>query len=452
MEIQDLYKIFLQHPCVTTDSRNCPEGSIFIALKGESFDGNRFAAQALEKGCAYAFVDDPEFVGSDSRIILVDNGLKCLQQLAGHHRRQLARIPVIGITGTNGKTSTKELIANVLMQEKKVLYTQGNLNNHIGVPLTLLQLNGDHDVAIIEMGANHPGEIKTLVNIAQPDYGLITNVGKAHLAGFGSFEGVIRTKGELYDYLREHQGTAFINRANSNLTKIAKGLKLIAYDGKSASCDTCTHDDTCPEAEVWGECVSCSPFLELRWHCGEESHCVKTRLIGSYNLENVLAAVCVGKTFGIDSEAICRAIESYRPSNNRSQCVNTGDNTLIIDAYNANPTSMNAALDNFLPMQCDGPKALILGGMRELGDYSRAEHRRILERIAASGVRLALLVGPEFQADAQEVLSSDKGLLFECFDDSSACRKYLETHPLKAYTVLLKGSHSNRLDLLTDLF
>ena len=505
-----LYELFLQHPVVTTDSRQCPEGSIFVALKGDSFDGNRFAVATLEAGCAYAVVDNPDYVTSP-RILLVEDGLKCLQDLAALHRRRLARIPLIGITGTNGKTTTKELTAQVLRQKYRVLYTQGNFNNHIGVPLTLLQLRPDHDLAIIEMGANHPGEIRTLVNIAQPDYGLITNVGKAHLAGFGSFEGVMRTKGELYDYLRAHGGKAFVNLANGNLRNMLQGLSAIAYEGASASypagadgsgsagfssggsgssSDGSVAADgsgsAVAEPLVRGQVVDSREYLSLSWQTAGQSQQVQTHLVGSYNLENALAAVAVGTWFGVPQTDIRKALADYVPSNNRSQRQQTAHNQLIIDAYNANPTSMNAALDNFLPMKADGPKAVILGGMRELGSYSEGEHRHLLERLAASDVSLALLIGEEFLdlagkecpnptgegplnlagkgVSSQPTAGNASGngdcpagcpggrkthgpeLRF--FASAEECLKFLRERPLSGYTILLKGSRSNRLELL----
>jgi len=332
--ITELYELYKKHTTVTTDSRNCPAGSLFIALKGDNFNGNHFAKQALDLGSSFAVVDEPDAV-TDPRILLVDDCLKTLQGLAAHHRRQ-CDIPVIGITGTNGKTTTKELMASVLSKKYNLLYTQGNLNNHIGVPLTLLRLNAEHEIAVIEMGANHPGEIKELVEIADPDFGLITNVGKAHLEGFGSFEGVIRTKGELYDYIRIKGGKIFINMENPYLRTIAKGIDEIKYATKAGY-------------PLWGETISCSPFLKLRWFSDYDSHPheAQTKLIGSYNLENALAAVCVGMQFGVPSDEIVLALQEYVPSNNRSQLKQTEQNTLIIDAYNANPTSMSAAIQNF---------------------------------------------------------------------------------------------------------
>jgi len=423
LTIESLYALYLSNPVVTTDSRNCPEKSIFIALKGDNFNGNNFAGQVLELGCSYAVVDEPDAV-TNERVLLVENCLKTLQDLAAYHRRQ-CHIPVIGITGTNGKTTTKELMASILGKKYNVLYTQGNLNNHIGVPLTLLRLNSKHDIAVIEMGANHPGEIKELVEIADPDYGLITNVGKAHLEGFGSFEGVIKTKGELYDYLRTKGGKIFINMENPFLKSIAKGLEHIKYA-------------TSPGYELWGETLSCSPFLKLRWHTDYNKNSLEaqTNLIGSYNLENALAAICVGREFQVSNEDICLALEEYIPSNNRSQLKKTGQNTLIIDAYNANPTSMAAAIKNF--QQYEAPlKAVILGSMKELGAQSDEEHKRLAFNIAESNFDRVFLIGSEFHQT-----NSD----YPIFDTVDVFTDYLKEKPLQGYTILIKGSRGNQLE------
>ncbi|MDR2474444.1 MAG: UDP-N-acetylmuramoyl-tripeptide--D-alanyl-D-alanine ligase, partial [Bacteroidales bacterium] len=320
MQIQSIYPLFLEHPAVTTDSRNTPQGSIFFALKGISFNGNKFARQAIERGCAYAFVDEPEYADNKS-IFLVDNCLTTLQQLAGFHRKQF-RGKIIGITGTNGKTTTKELIAAVLAQNYHVHCTQGNLNNHIGVPLTLLQLKAKHEIAVIEMGANHPGEIKELCEMVTPDYGLITNVGKAHLEGFGSLEGVIRAKGELYDAVRKTSNTLFIRHENNYLQQIASGMTKVEY-GVS------------PGLFVTGNLQNDSLYMSFEWQSVDSHHQeTGTHLVGGYNLENALAAVAVGKFFGVDAADINAAISSYIPQNNRSQQKNTCRNSLIIDSYN----------------------------------------------------------------------------------------------------------------------
>ena len=383
MDIQQLYDFYTLHPVVTTDSRDCPEGSIFIALRGDSFDGNQFAAQALEKGCALAVVDDAQVFAdyerhplAGKRMLLVPDALQAFKDLAREHRRQFA-IPVIGITGTNGKTTTKELLRAVLSQKYNVMATEGNFNNDVGVPKTLLRLAPEHELAIVEMGASHPGDIQTLAAAAEPTCGLITNVGKAHLLGFGSFQGVINTKGELYRFLASRdESTIFVNADNEHLMGILPaGVNAVAYGHDAAS-----------GCRIVGEVVACDPFLRLRWRDNEgdgQWHNVDTHLIGSYNLDNVLAAVTVGLHFGVDAAAIDAAIEGYVPSNNRSQLTETGRNHLVVDAYNANPTSMEAALTNFDLMQVS-PKMAILGEMRELGASSREEHTRLVERLGRS--------------------------------------------------------------------
>lgn len=425
MEIAELYKCFMECGKVTTDSRNCPEGSMFIALKGETFNGNAFAAQALKQGCRYAVIDESEYAGEGT--ILVDNCLQALQQLANYHRRQL-KTPVIGITGTNGKTTTKELISTVLSRKFNTLYTEGNFNNHIGVPLTLLRLTKEHEMAVVEMGANHPGEIKTLVHIAEPDYGIITNVGKAHLQGFGSFEGVIRTKGELYDFLRAKGGaTIFIQNENPYLNGIAEGLTCVRY-GQTAG------------LYVSGELISCSLFLSFRWTAEEVSHEVNTHLIGSYNLNNMLAAAAIGRYFGVSDDDISSALASYLPHNNRSQLKETADNKLIVDAYNANPTSMMAALKNF--RQVEAPhKMVILGDMKELGEASREEHQKVVDYLKECGFDRVVLVGPEFAAATHS---------YQTFQHVDEVLADIRMHKPQGYYILIKGSNSMKLSQLPE--
>lgn len=425
MEIAELYKCFMECGKVTTDSRNCPEGSMFIALKGETFNGNAFAAQALKQGCRYAVIDESEYAGEGT--ILVDNCLQALQQLANYHRRQL-KTPVIGITGTNGKTTTKELISTVLSRKFNTLYTEGNFNNHIGVPLTLLRLTKEHEMAVVEMGANHPGEIKTLVHIAEPDYGIITNVGKAHLQGFGSFEGVIRTKGELYDFLRAKGGaTIFIQNENPYLNGIAEGLTCVRY-GQTAG------------LYVSGEPISCSPFLSFRWTAEGVSHEVNTHLIGSYNLDNMLAAAAIGRYFGVSDDDISSALASYLPHNNRSQLKETADNKLIVDAYNANPTSMMAALKNF--RQIEAPhKMVILGDMKELGEASREEHQKVVDYLKECGFDRVVLVGPEFAAATHS---------YQTFQHVDEVLADIRIHKPQGYYILIKGSNSMKLSQLPE--
>jgi UDP-N-acetylmuramoyl-tripeptide--D-alanyl-D-alanine ligase len=420
MEIHQLYEIFRQHPVVTTDSRDCPEGSLFFALKGDTFNGNAYAQAALDSGCAYAVVDEAAYA-TDPRVILVDDVLHTLQQLANYHRRQLGT-PIVGVTGTNGKTTTKELISTVLSKKYNTHFTKGNFNNHIGVPKTLLQLTPAHEMAVIEMGANHPGEIKTLVDIVEPDYGIITNVGKAHLLGFGSFEGVIKTKGELYDYLREHGGKIFLNNDNPYLKGISCGLESITYGQHDAE-----------NLSVKGELLDCSPFLHFKWN----DHDVQTHLIGAYNIDNALAAATIGHYFGVPDDDISQAMADYVPSNNRSQLEKTKDNTIIIDAYNANPTSMAAALQNFKLMKSDH-KMCILGNMGELGDVSAEEHQKIVDMLQEMSFEKVWLVGEEF-------VKTPCPETFVLFNNVEEVKQVLSAEKPKGMTILVKGSNSTRM-------
>ena len=426
MSIIDLYDLFIHNPQITTDSRNCPKGSIFFALKGDKFDGNQYAGKALASGCVYAVIDNPDYYIGE-RTILVDNVLKTLQQLAHHHRKVLG-LPIIGITGTNGKTTTKELLAAVRSTKFNLLYTEGNFNNHIGVPLTLLRLTHDHEMAVIEMGASHPGDIKELVDIVHPNYGIITNVGRAHLEGFGSFEGVIRTKGELYDYIRRSKGKIFIKKENEYLQSIAKGIEQITYGNGD-------------DAFASGQVVSCDPFLVFNWKQQGKLHTVETHIIGSYNLDNVLAAVAVGRFFKIPAERISRAIAAYEPTNNRSQFKKTDNNELIIDAYNANPSSMKVALDNFITMPVQ-PKAIILGDMRELGPTSDELHAEVVAQIKKGQFDKVFLCGEHFSKVGKE---------FSPFATTEAMVEELRKQPLKGYHILIKGSHSMGLEKLADI-
>lgn len=426
MNISELYDLFLHHPKITTDSRNCPRGSLFFALKGEKFDGNQYAAKALDSGCSYAIIDNPAYVVGE-RTVLVNDVLTSLQQLAHRHRKMLG-IPVIGITGTNGKTTTKELLAAVLSTKYNLLYTEGNLNNQIGVPLTLLRLNREHEMAVVEMGASHPGDIKELVNIVYPNYGIITNVGCAHLEGFGSFEGVVKTKGELYDYLRSSKGKIFIKKENADLQAIAKGIEQVTYG---------TSDD----AFASGHVVSCNPLLTFDWKQQGKIHTVATHLIGAYNIDNVLAAVAVGRYFKIPAERISRAIANYEPTNNRSQLKKTEYNELIIDAYNANPSSMKVALENFISMPV-GPKAVILGDMKELGPLSDELHAEIAELVKAGKFDKVFLCGEHFRKAAKE---------FSPFTTTDELMEALRQQPLKGYHILIKGSHGMALEKTIDL-
>ena len=428
MEISTLYNYFKECGRVTTDTRNCPEGSMFIALKGETFNGNAFARQALEKGCRYAVVDEAEYADAPN-IFLVDDCLKTLQMLAREHRRRMGT-PIVGITGTNGKTTTKELIATVLQKRYNVLYTQGNLNNHIGVPLTLLGLTEAHEMAVVEMGANHPGEIRTLVNIAEPDCGLITNVGKAHLEGFGSFEGVVKTKSELYDYLRSKENTfTFLDKDNDVLCQSSAGLKSIGYGMEGEG------------LYIKGKLHACAPFLAFEWEHEGRTYDVNTHLIGAYNVKNALAAIAIGCHFEVPAEAICGALNGYIPSNNRSQLTETTDNHLIVDAYNANPTSMMAALENFRLMEV-AHKVAVLGDMKELGEGSADEHRKIVDFLSTCGFERVILVGAEFG-------KANEG--FEHYPDVEAVKQLFATSKPAGKYILIKGSNSMKLAQLKEI-
>ena len=453
MDIKALYELYKSHPVVTTDSRDCPSGSIFIALKGASFDGNKFAGAALAKGCSYAIVDEPEYAkNNDPRIILVDDCLTTYKELAREHRRQF-NIPVIGITGTNGKTTTKELLSAVLAEKYNVMHTEGNFNNDIGVPKTLLRLAPEHQIAVIEMGASHPGDIKKLVEYAEPTCGLITNVGRAHLQGFGSFEGVMRTKGELYDFLKAHNALTFLNTSNSYLVEMARlrELERIVSYGQDK------------QSNVWGHVVSADPFLKIEWNADtltsrlqadddlkDNSDAdnngtmmqVQSHLIGTYNLDNILAAITVGLHFGVTPAQICHALEHYVPANNRSQLTTTADNWLIVDAYNANPTSMAAAISNFTHISVTQPKMAILGDMRELGDVSAEEHQKIVDSLASAGLDEVWLVGDEFMKTRCN---------FRKFRDVEEVKNAIHEQKPRGRYILVKGSNGIKLFELPEL-
>ena len=422
--LEELYSLFQAHSVITTDTRHCPEGSLFFALRGERFDGNAFALQALQAGCAFAVVDDPA-VGGDERLLHVPDVLTMLQQLAALHRRTLGT-PIVQITGTNGKTTTKELTAAVLARKFDLLCTQGNFNNHIGVPKTLLQLRPHHQMAVIETGANHPGEIALLTDLVQPECGLITNVGMAHLEGFGSFEGVMRTKGELYDYLRHKPGGfIFLHADNEHLCRMAGSLPAVRYGLPGHDCYT------------EGEVLDCTPFLRLRFRTqGGAWHEVQTHLIGAYNVANVLAAAAVGAHFGVPDVDIAEALAAYEPTNNRSEWMRTQRNELIVDAYNANPTSMKAALDNFALIAHDH-KMAILGEMRELGTASDEAHRAVAAQAASLHCEEVWLVGEAFRAHAAGA---------RWFPSVAEVKAALEAEGVPTgRLILVKGSNGTRL-------
>ncbi len=431
MKISELHAIFLRHPVVTIDSRMCPKNSIFFALKGERFNGNLFAGEALKAGCAYAVVDETVDGLEDERIIRVDNVLTTLQNLATYHREKL-KIPIIAITGTNGKTTTKELIAIGLSREFKVAYTQGNLNNHIGVPLTLLAMNRTHEIGVVEMGANHLGEIQELCEIAKPNYGLITNVGKAHLEGFGSFENVIRGKCELYGYIRENEGKVFVNKDNPYLVDHSEGMDRILYGRND------------PTLFASGTLVDATPFMEFDWNFFDRSYRVRTRLVGEFNFDNAISAVAVCKFFGINADRISAALEEYEPVNHRSQFKRTKWNDLIIDTYNANPTSMKASLEFFATIPTSLPKMVVIGEMKELGETAMEEHQRLLDFLAEQPMGKVILVGELFRK-----FSSIKPY-YELYDRVEELIERLLKEPITRHYILLKGSHSVSLEKAID--
>jgi len=428
MKMEQIYRLFLENKGISTDSRSVSPGSIFFALRGETFDANRFAPDALLAGASYAVVDDAEVVRSN-QYILVENVLETLQQLALHHRKQF-NIPVIGITGSNGKTTTKELIAAVLGRKFNCLSTQGNLNNHIGVPLTILRLNNSHRIAIIEMGANHVGEIDKLCKIALPTHGLITNIGKAHLEGFGSFEGVIKAKTELYQFIRDDLGKVFLNSGDQLLTKHAEGISKVTYGLNE-------------NADYRGAVVEQHPFLKIT--CAENSVTfdVSTQLTGLYNASNVLAATCIGRYFGVSVPDVIAAIHDYVPSNNRSQVLNTGRNTIILDAYNANPSSMAAALDNFRDYPANN-KICILGDMMELGPYADEEHSRVIIKATESGLKKCVFIGSIFFRNRKDLPET---VYFETTTDA---RKWINDQLPGNFTILIKGSRKMQLETLVN--
>lgn len=431
MNISELYSIFCNYPKVTTDSRMCIKDSIFFALKGDRFNGNLFAEEAIASGCAYAIVDEWDEVEVNDRIIRVDNVLKTLQQLSNYHRKKL-KIPIIGITGTNGKTTTKELISISLSREFKVASTQGNFNNHIGVPLTLLSMNKSHEIGVVEMGANHQGDIKELCEIVEPNYGIITNVGRAHLEGFGTFENVIKTKCELYDYLRENEGKVFVNQNNSILYDLSEGMDRILY-GKND-----------PSLFASGTIANANPFLEFDWSFFDSSYRVKTRLVGEFNFDNAIAAVAVSKFFGINAERISSSLEEYEPTNYRSQFMRTAKNDLIIDTYNANPTSMKTSLDFFISIPSSMPKMAILGEMKELGEISESEHKKMIKYLSDNSNMEIYLVGQIFN---NMVVPDSK---YKFFESVVELNDFLVSNPIKGYYIFIKGSHSVQLDKVVE--
>lgn len=426
MQIEELYKLYLKHPSVQTDSRKLKPGDIFFALKGDNFNGNTFAKKAIDGGAAFAIIDEPEFE-IPGKTILVENVLTTLQQLAKHHREQFT-IPFISITGSNGKTTTKELVHAVLSSTYKTYTTEGNLNNHIGIPLTLLKIKEDAEIAVIEMGANHQREIAGYCEYAQPTYGIITNCGKAHLEGFGGVEGVRKGKGELYDYIREHNGTLFLMKDYDYLLQMSSGIKNIIQYGTS-------------DADVEGAVFKNEPFLEVNIKKGAAIRTIQTHLVGEYNLPNVLVAVTVGKHFGVADEEIKKAIENYTPSNSRSQLIEKGSNKIILDAYNANPSSMKLAIENFARLKAEN-KILVLGAMAELGEESLKEHRDIINLIQHHSWKAVLLVGGDFLKIEHP---------FTTFASATEAKEWLQQQNIEHSHILVKGSRSMQMEKVLDL-
>ena len=425
MQIEQLYKIFLAHPSVQTDTRKLKPNDLYFALKGPNFNGNLFAQQALDAGAAYATVDENVNV-ADERIIKVDDVLTTMQLLAKHHRQQF-NIPFIAITGSNGKTTTKELLHEVLSTSYTTYTTEGNLNNHIGIPITILKIKADAEMALIEMGANHQKEIESYCRFTLPTHGLITNCGKAHLEGFGGVEGVRKGKGELFDYLRANNGTAFIMNDYDYLKEMSKGIALVSTYGTG-------------DAAITGEVKSSSNFLEVTITKGMAIDSIKTQLVGEYNLPNILAAVAVGKYFNVADEKIKTALENYTPSNSRSQLIEKGTNKIILDAYNANPTSMKAAIENFSKMEGD-EKILLLGGMMELGKESLQEHQHIIAVIDQYKWKAVVLVGGDYKKIKHGYLN---------FDNSLQAKDWFNQQQFQHAQVLIKGSRSMQMEKVLE--
>ncbi len=428
----DLYPYFKKCGLVDTDTRNIRKGSIFFALKGDNFNGNAFALNAIEAGATYAVVDEKHYC-IDDRFLLVENGLKALQDLSREHRKQLS-IPVIGITGSNGKTTTKELLRSVLATHFKTFATYGNLNNHIGVPLSILSIDDSYEMAIIEMGANHQKEIELLSDIADPDHGMITNIGKAHLEGFGGIAGVKKGKGELFAHLKKNRGHIFANKESEALMELLNGYSTSTLYGYSDNCS------------VMGKLISSNPYLKLEWksHISNQTHSIQSNLTGAYNLDNILAAICIGLHFKIDALSIKNGIESYIPDNNRSQLIDLGNYQIIADYYNANPTSMSASIDAFMNLKGEN-KWLFLGDMLELGDESRVEHQAIVTKMEISGLQNVIFVGPEF-------MGCCSGSNFTHFRTSEEVANWLIQNKPNAALVLIKGSRGIKMENIMHVF
>ncbi|MBO7528884.1 MAG: UDP-N-acetylmuramoyl-tripeptide--D-alanyl-D-alanine ligase [Bacteroidales bacterium] len=422
--IEKIYKLYKTAYTVTTDSRTITQGCVFVALKGEHFDGNDFALNVAEEGIAACVIADRKDLPQHERLFVVEDSLKALQELANYHRKQLDT-PIIGITGTNGKTTTKELVSAVLAKKYNILFTQGNFNNQLGVPLTLLRIKQDTELAVVEMGASHPGDINELTGIGEPNYGMITNIGRAHLRDFGGYEGVIKTKNEMYQYIAAHKGLLFVNKDNELLMDLSKSINKVTYG-------------TSNDADIQGKLLSANPYLSVEWN-GKK---IDTQLVGDYNFENVMAAICIGTYFNVAANDIVETLSSYRPTNNRSQVIETARNRVVMDAYNANPTSMSHSIKNFRNI-CKSDNLLILGDMRELGNESEQEHKNILELLKELRFENVYLVGEEFQRVA-------KNSKFSTFINVEELAQYLQQHPVSGRDILVKGSNSIHLNKIID--
>lgn len=431
---EELYSKYIQKPIVCTDTRSIKKGSFFFALKGDSFNGNTFAGKAIELGSSYAIIDEEKYCVSD-KFLLVDDVLTALQELSKYYRKQLS-IPIIGITGSNGKTTTKELVSSVLSKKYKTYYTQGNLNNHIGVSLTLLSIPNDCEIAVVEMGANHQNEIEFLCSLSRPNYVIITNIGRAHLEGFGGIKGVIKGKNELYQYAAKNGSLAFVNNNNDLLSALSNKLQKITYGTRI--------DSNC-----YGKLLEANPVMKFSYLYNKEdvdftsAPIITSHLMGEYNFENILCAVCVGNYFNVAAEKIIEGIESYVPSNNRSQLIQKGTNTVLMDAYNANPSSMKAALENFWLIDTPN-KILVLGDMLELGEDSRKEHKHIIELIQQKGFANFILVGKEFM-DA-----GDGKIDNTTFEDSKKAAKYVMKKKFTNAYILIKGSRGIKMEKVLE--
>ncbi len=427
MDLENIYNLWKQSTGISTDSRTCEKSNLFFALSGENFNGNKFAEKAIDNGAIAAVIDDVKYKNGPE-YILVNNCLKTLQLLSKLHRNKL-NTSILAITGSNGKTTTKELISSVLSSQKKISFTKGNLNNHIGVPLSLLQTKQDTEIAIIEMGANHIGEIAFLCELASPNYGIITNIGKAHLEGFGSLQGVIKAKSELYNSIKNTGGEIILNNDDKLLKELSTGIKSFTYG-------------TTSEANITAEIISSNPALIVDWKHKGSKYTIQSHLYGQYNFPNIMAAIASGIFFGISPDAICRAIENYIPENSRSQILKTKNNTILLDAYNANPVSMNGAIISFREFKAEKP-LLILGDMFELGKDSEEEHKQVINNLENTGFSEVFLVGSEFYKFA----GSNN---FRYFEKTSDLKNWLKSNKLKDFTILIKGSRGMKLELILD--